>query len=555
MLRTKLVCEAERVYSYQLARDLLQRAIQSVETEEDLTELQRQIQEKDATIRELREQLEALQHQITPPDSIPPLNDPPRRRLRSLHQVSDLISPATPIKPPSLTDLSIQSTSNPPSKPTICNVEYEEFNAKFEIAPSEPASDFVSPDFFRQKEVKPVLNWSNLQSPHNTGFSPITDSLILKETEKVAENSGIWTDKKPKSHQKGRILKAEIPITLDKKLRARSQSHSRGRKSSKDVKSLPLPPPKVTKNVPNRSNTSIESQEKPLERLLGEVSDVRKWSETLEEIKANPSYLSELLTPGPGKIHRKFSHSSRPVQAVPVFGLNSVMEEDEESSRSHYYEQLPELNVTRDGKFGPVVGATPRKHPSSVPRSRPKAQDWSDSPLDAYAMGGNFAFNWDKRNGIYTEKEADGAFFRLHSAKPDRSELQIIYTKAVNTIKRLLDELMLPKDYVKLQKCSLESAIYALRQIKRLLEVRKVTVKLLSLVHRREDQLLTLFSLEEGREREKLAGEIESGKREIVGVYERWRGMEDPERRFVYLGCVSGRQDYIEKLQSERGLF
>jgi hypothetical protein len=161
------------------------------------------------------------------------------------------------------------------------------------------------------------------------------------------------------------------------------------------------------------------------------------------------------------------------------------------------------------------------------------------------------AFNWDRRSGIYSEKEADSTFYRLHSHPPDPHDIPLIYSKALTTITRLLDELLLPRDYIPQQGSSMEGTIYALRQIKRLLEYRRLTIKILRMIHHREDQMLTMMSLEEGTESEKLAETITATERELEDLLGRWKQAGFPHQAFMYLGTVRARQDYAARLQGE----
>lgn len=632
MSKTKLAAEAIRIYSYQLARDLLQRAIETVpeggETSQGqggvaVCDLEKQLDEKDALIKQLKAQLESLQQQIATSAK----SEPSKRRLRSLHQVKstsvkvdeEAVDCSTEkvclsrkgslenmhsrsdcnacgagdmAKTPSLKDL--EACEKPAeegkageqvNKPNIFNVEYEEFaqQIKAELA-SSPAdsqpSEFISPDFFRQKEAKAVLNWTNLQSPQEP-VSPPADSLSLKEAERphIPSPPSIWTDMKPKS--RGKPVRpvlprpTALPITLDRKLRAKSQVHSnrpaeiselkpasRGRRSTPASKGVSprtmnqtivegLRPRKGSQGTRRGdSRKSLEPGAKPLEALLSEASDAQSWAGLMQEMKANPTYLSELLTPvpiaPPRLVFRRASHSHQ-----AAAGLNCVLEEDEDSSRSHY-DPVPELSSTKGSlrSEGPVLVPTSRQHSASVPRRRPKPADWSDSPLDAFALGGNLAFNWDRRSGIYSEKEADSAYFRLHS-HPDPQDLPLVYSKACTTLARLLDELLLPRDYIQLQGGSKEGAVYALRQIKRLLDFRRLTVRILSRMHEREDQLLTLMSLEEGSESLQLAQRTAALGQELQTLLSRWKAAGFPYPAFLYLGTVRTSQDYAEKLQGE----
>lgn len=659
---SKLAADAIRIYSYQLARDLLQRAVEAVseagsedgrgdsaENEEiqvksgvvGMSELERQLEEKDALIKQLKEQVEALQQEVASINTIKPEPEFSKRKLRSLHQIkeanvkvneeevafpSDTAIPthkslhsrnspeATPPaaieKTPSLRDLEVskQEEAEKTDKPNIFNVEYEEFaqQIKLELGSSpppdsqQPPSDYISPDFFRYKEAKAVLNWSNLQSPQCPA-SPPADSLALKEAERpiLPSAPSIWTDMKPKS--RGKPVRPVIPrpigapITLERKLRAKSQVHSsrpgdisrdsdfkpvsRGRRSTPGSKGVspraaavstmnkttiegnrPRKGSQGSRNRPEELKRNLDLEAKPLESLLSEASDARNWAELMQEMKENPAYLSELLTPvpcapPPRLVFRRSSHSHRPIPGIlPSNGLNSVQEEDEDSYRSHY-DPVPELNSSKgsmrsEGR-GPMLPTRSRKYPSSVPKSRPKPTDWSDSPLDAFALGGNMAFNWDRRSGIYSEKEADSTFYRLHSHPPDPHDIPLIYSKAVTTITRLLDELLLPRDYIPQQGSSMEGTIYALRQIKRLLEYRRLTIKILKLIHHREDQMLTMMSLEEGTESGKLAETITATERELEDLLGRWKQAGFPHQAFMYLGIVRARQDYAARLQRE----
>lgn len=623
-----MAAEAIRIYSYQLARDLLQRAIETVpesETEGEVTihgkggtpdvcELEKQLEEKDELIKQLKTQLESLQQQIAA------TTKPPKRPLRSLHLVkstsvsvneeavditpqkvsndslhSHTCSNAGIAKTPSLKDLEAceklktaeeGKAEEQANKPNIFNVEYEEFAQQIKVelasspADSQPPSDYISPDFFRQKEAKAVLNWTNLQSPQDPA-SPPADSLTLKEAETplLPSPPSIWTDMKPKSRGKPVrpvLPKSTVPITLDRKLRAKSQVHSsrnaencetktasRSRKSTPGSKGVSpranqtvmegLRPRKGSQGAKSRrenSRQSLESEAKPLESLLSEASDAQSWAGLMQEMKDNPAYLSELLTPVPiaplRLSFRRASHSRR-----PAAGLNCVLEEEEDSSRSHY-DPVPELNSTKGSlrSEGPVLSSASRQYSASVPKHRPKPADWSDSPLDAFALGGNLAFNWDRRSGIYSEKEADSAYFRLHS-HPDPHDLPLVYSKARNTLSRLLDELLLPRDYIQLQGCSKEGAIYALRHVKRLLEFRRLTVRILARMHEREDQLLTLMSLEEGNESLRLTQRTAALGQELETLLGKWKAAGFPYQAFLYLGTVRTSQDYAEKLQGE----
>lgn len=635
---SKLAADAVRIYSYELARDLLQRAIEAVsdagsekgledraETGEiqvksgdiERSELEKQLEEKNALIKQLQKQVEALQQEMASINTIKPEPEISKRKMRSLHQIkegnekvdeekvdfpaekaistlksphflynSEVIPYADIKKTPSLKDLEVnkQEETEKPEKSTIFNVEYEEFAQQIKLelssSPSQPPSDYISPDFFRYKEAKTVLNWDNLQSPQCPA-SPQTDSLALKEAERpvLPEVQSIWTDMKPKSRGKPAnpgIPKPVIgaPITLERKLRAKSQVHSsrpgnisrdsdfkpvsRGRRSTPGSKGVSPRAATMNKPIIEANRTRKGSQDsrnrpedsKPLESLLSEASGARNWADLMQEMKENPAYLSELLTPvafAPPNplVSRRFSHSHRPIPGVnPRKGLNSVEEEDEDSSRSHY-NPMPELNSTkgsmRSEGQGPILPTNSRKHPSSVPKNRPKRTDWSDSPLDAFALGGNMAFNWDRRTGIYSEKEADSTFYRLHSHPPDPHDLPLIYSKAIATINRLLDELMLPREYIPQQGSSMEGTIYALRHIKRLLEYRRLTIKILRLIHHREDQMLTMMSLEEGTESGKLAETISATEREIEALLVRWKQAGFPHQAFMYLGTVRTR--------------
>ena len=500
--------------------------------------------------------------------------------------------------------------------------------------------EFTSPDF-RRKESKPVMNWSNLPSPRDTsGTSLHPDSLALKEAEKDTVNSvSIWTEMKPKGkvvlQKRGKQQKTDgNSINLDLKVRAKSQSHgpkqgkvgtteevfrkiraesgprsagiSKGRRSTPGSKgysprvanmnqtaiSFPTTQKEIKPSSSFRqrkfsSKTRIPPEDstlpprKALDELLYAEENSVNWSHIMQQMKANPSFISKLINEG-SESH-PFDEEKRretrliftkippkPVKpaafpAIDKWGsdnsgrdLNCVLEEDEDSSRSHM-DPLPELCTAshRSGtsSIGPLLKPG-KKQPSSAPKPRPGTDvnaDWSESPLDAFVLGGTVAFNWDKRPSVFTERELDVAYLKLRGGQMDSGEVRTVVAKGKQTVSRLMGELMLREEVGTALGTTVEAGVGLVKEAKRLLTARKATVRILELIHQREDQLLTLMSIEdeESTEGAALSQSISAINSEILTKIAQWKSLGLPYPFFRYLNSVLFTQNYAQKVEEE----
>jgi MoaA/NifB/PqqE/SkfB family radical SAM enzyme len=163
--------------------------------------------------------------------------------------------------------------------------------------------------------------------------------------------------------------------------------------------------------------------------------------------------------------------------------------------------------------------------------------DWSKSILDVQIARGNAEFQpGDQYLSNFQIEE-----ILVNRNLKDSSE---IYEKAIKTLEKLKSELLLPKISASTNK-SEEGLEKILSQCVELFRARALVVKILKLIHQREDVMLRLIASEE-EDIDSEYDNMENLGKEILQIIAFLKHCKFPIHSFIYLG-----EDYAFKIQKD----
>lgn len=124
----------------------------------------------------------------------------------------------------------------------------------------------------------------------------------------------------------------------------------------------------------------------------------------------------------------------------------------------------------------------------------------------------------------------------------EKSNLQY---KGLCTLEKLRTDLMLPESFSATQNA--ENLSEMLRKCNKLLRARALTIKILSLLHKREDSLLNLMALDENSsDLEQFHKKLTIISQELLQAISFWKQLKLPYSNFIYLG-----EDYSTKIYED----
>lgn len=166
--------------------------------------------------------------------------------------------------------------------------------------------------------------------------------------------------------------------------------------------------------------------------------------------------------------------------------------------------------------------------------------DWSKSEIDNLVIKELYQFQ--AADDLYTNKEIE----QLLNLR-DCWNLDEVYSRTINTLEKLKTELLLPKSYMLPVSKTQESVERVLEICSKLFKVRALIVKILKIIHSREDLMLQLID-GEAEKIDELYIMIHKMNQEIIQIIAFLKHCKFPISGFVYLG-----KDYQEKIKIDNG--
>lgn len=123
--------------------------------------------------------------------------------------------------------------------------------------------------------------------------------------------------------------------------------------------------------------------------------------------------------------------------------------------------------------------------------------DWSSSILDSIANKESHEFNIEKDSKLFTSSEIEDYMISTEILTKDQ-QVNLQY-KGFCTLEKLKTELLLPSSFSAIKNA--ENLYTLLKKCANLIRARALTLKILKLIHIREDTILNIIGLEESNSR------------------------------------------------------
>ncbi|CAG9333204.1 unnamed protein product [Blepharisma stoltei] len=282
------------------------------------------------------------------------------------------------------------------------------------------------------------------------------------------------------------------------------------------------------------------------EILFNHDQDKESWDQILTRFKEDPDLFSKVL-----KYDNPPKEKINSIENSPYKPLRSDRSSKSKiSSRNHkpikvksalWAQQQP------DSSKDLIIPPKQRKEVYSYAhRSYKPANievDWSKSALDNLACKGILEFNTEKDLNFLTGTEIDKILKNINHLTPEeKSSLQY---RGLCTLEKLRTELLLPDHYSATSNA--ENLSEMLRKCSKLIRARALTLKVLSLLHKREDYLLNLMALEESNpDVNSNYKSLSSISEELIQALNFWKQLGLPFSTFIYLG-----EDYSTKVYED----
>lgn len=290
------------------------------------------------------------------------------------------------------------------------------------------------------------------------------------------------------------------------------------RKKSSDRSNLKIPYSKNSKlslkaKQKLNKNTSIIS-----ELVYQDSQDIDAWNNLLNKFREDPGLIKQALDFKDEK--RGNSVSVEPVQVRTRVASAYKTRKLSQEINSEYRP----LSAVK-GNFRPVT-------------AKVKEIDWSKSVLDDLVAKGNSDF-------------ASGEFYYCNSQveelmmNKNYEKLDMVFEKGCRTLEKLKTELLLPKNFMIAAGKSDEGLEKVFKDCSSLFRARALVVKILKLIHQREDVMLKLIASEEA-DIEKDFQIMEKLGQEILQIITFLKHSKFPINTFTYLG-----EDYGIKIQRD----
>lgn len=286
-----------------------------------------------------------------------------------------------------------------------------------------------------------------------------------------------------------------------------------GKKKSNDKNKLPYSKnSKLSLKIKQRlnKNESIIS-----DLVYQDAQDMETWTNLLNKFREDPGLIKQAL-------HINDEKSRNSISVEPVHIRTRVTSAYKTRKSSH------------DPECRPISAAKTRYRPMTA---KVQEIDWSKSILDVQIARGNAEFQpGDQYLSNFQIEE-----ILVNRNLKDSSE---IYEKAIKTLEKLKSELLLPKISTSTNK-SEEGLEKILSQCVELFRARALVVKILKLIHQREDVMLRLIASEE-EDIDSEYDNMENLGKEILQIIAFLKHCKFPIHSFIYLG-----EDYAFKIQKD----
>ena len=156
------------------------------------------------------------------------------------------------------------------------------------------------------------------------------------------------------------------------------------------------------------------------------------------------------------------------------------------------YKQTEEIQGKRERKGNEPKFEGFQAFSTSIERKWQEV-DWSQTVLDTYASRNLLEFNFLRDLNIFSPYEVED----LMSESRKMENFEPVFQKGIRTLDKLTQELMLPKGTFVIPVKSVENVEILLKECNKLFRARALVVKILSLIHKREDLLLRIMRFDE----------------------------------------------------------
>lgn len=305
-------------------------------------------------------------------------------------------------------------------------------------------------------------------------------------------------------------------------------------KSSEPIQKKPPPKPPVPKfskksvnpkpHHKKSSNPRVCKNKTLDEIIFDEGQDLVSWRQQMYNFRKNPEIVSKLMKSKIRPLSQTSYKSTRPKSSNFSSKIQSNYSNNPSSSNT-----LPE--------YRPLSSSGLSKFNKKV-----QDPDWSYSILDNYVTQNKKKFNFYSDFSLLSLQEIEEILRSIENQLLKAEELKKVFVRALKTLNVLKVELMLPEFWVSLPPFSEDSVLQALSKCGKLLKARNLTVKIIDLVHKREELMVKVIE-REGMGR---LSELERINDELLQVLVFWKYMELPFSSFVYLG-----EEYYDKIHKD----
>jgi hypothetical protein len=258
-------------------------------------------------------------------------------------------------------------------------------------------------------------------------------------------------------------------------------------------------------------NTSIIS-----DLVYQDGQDMETWTSLLNKFREDPNLIKQAL-------HINEERTRNSVSVEPVQIRTRVASAYKSRKASHEPECRP-ISAMK-GKYRPIT-------------AKVQDIDWSKSVIDSLVARGQAEF--PSGDNFFSNSDVEEILLNKASYSLDE-----IFDKAGKTLEKLKTELLLPRHFMQVSLKNEESLEKILRFCIELFRARALVVKILKLIHLREDVMLKLIASDELN----IEGEFENMERlgqEILQIIAFLKHAKFPIGSFVYLG-----EDYALKIQKD----
>lgn len=362
----------------------------------------------------------------------------------------------------------------------------------------------------------------NSSHPQNYSYSGQFDLFPLNKTEK--------------SEKKTIEINTKLPLDtanieeLDNLIEKSTLNMFSTKYLAKKQNSKPLPPMKSKSSVSRYSKLSLKSKSKLhknvsiiSELVFEDDQDKESWNYLVSKFREDPGLIGQALN---FKVSEELkARNSVSIEPPNKKRLGSAYKH-RKLSQEIYNEARPiSANIRKLGRnYRPITG-------------KYKDIDWSKSILDSHITQGSDLY-YDSDFLSYNQIED------LILSK-NCEDFDNIFLKATKTLERLKSELMVSKSYMIVPPKSPENFESLLKNCSQLFKARALVLKILKLIHMREDAMLKLMACEDSSVEKQYLNMQKLGQ-EICQIIIFLKHSKFPIGSFIYLG-----EDYASKIQKD----